>query len=539
MSAHLPTTRQPKLTVALIARDAEELLPATLDSIRFVADEILVVDTGSLDRTRAVAAEAGAKVFSQPWADDFSAPRNLALAQATGDWILWLDAGETVVADVAQAIKLFIREQADPSRAYLMTIEVPPEGKAISSEQVGRVRLLPNFKNLCYAGRIRERLNDSLAAADVLIEMLPWKIQRSAHDHDPLVKSRKARRDLRLAELEMQDHGRSAAMLIVMGDAYSRLGDMAAAVDYFRRGLALSLRGSIDMLEAYYGLLAAFDADVSQQPEQFSTCLAALEIYPLDAQLLCAMGSYLQIQGRLELAIRAYQAAAENGQIDPQTWHLNDIHEVATVCWCLCLQLLNQDDAARQVLVQSLARDGASPRLRRQLIEIYVKHDKRQEALEQINLMPGDTSHREPLRTAVRGACLAAKQNWAAAVGYLRAAHTAGCQDPLCLRWLAVSLVALGEFHEAEPIVIEWCEEEPKNPDVAKYLAIIDQRRTASGPTPPPSLPPLPASTRVSGDDRQFRIDPSRSGTPAPPSATPVSQPAGKPASGRNPFLRT
>ena len=535
MSANLPDLRQPKLTVALIARDAEELLPATIESIRFVADEILVVDTGSLDRTCAIAADANAKILNVPWNDDFSAPRNLALAQATGDWILWLDAGETVTAEVAQAIKLFIREQADPARAYLMVVEVPPEGKTISSEQVGRIRLLPNFKGLRYEGRVRERLNNSLAGANVLIEMLPWKIQRSAREHDPLVKSGKARRDLRLAELEMQEHGRSAAMLNVLGDAYSRLGDTVAAIDSFRRGLEVSQRGSVDMLEAYYGLLAVFDADASQQPEQFRTCLAALEIYPLDAQLLCAMGSYLQMQGRIDLALRAYQAAAENGQVDPQTWHLGDINDVATVCRCLCLQLLNQDDTARQVLVQALAREGSAPRLRRQLIELYVKHDLRQEALEQINLMPAETVQREPLRTAVRGACLAAKQNWAAAVGYLRAAHAGGCRDPLCLRWLAVSLIALGEFQEAEPILAEWHEEEPKHPDVAKYVEIIAQRRSGTGPTPPPSLPPLPASLPASSADLQYRIDPSRHGAPAPPNAPT----AGKPASGRSPFLRT
>jgi len=503
MASEFPLPQEPRLTVALVVRDAEDLLSLTLDSVRFIADEILVVDTGSTDRTRAIAVEAQAKVMSLLWNDDFSAPRNLAMAHATGDWILWLDAGETLSADAAQGIKLFLREQANNQTAYMLMVSVAPEYPAGSREQVGRIRLIPNFHALRFEGRIRERIHESLTANNLQLATLPWAIERSAHEHDQLVRSRKARRDLRLAELEMKNVGWTARMLNLMGDAYSRLGDTTAALDYYKRALQYAQRSSVDMLEAYYGLLAGMDALPNVQGEQLSICLQALEFFSFDAQLLCAMGSYLQKQNRIELAARAYQSAAEYGQVELELWHLGDIQEIAYVCWSMCLQLIEKDDEAIGVLEQALAREGSSTRLRRQLIELYVKRDRRKEALDQVNLLPPETPHREALRTAVRGACLAAKQSWPAALGYLQTAFNAGCREPVALRWYAVTLLALGDFAAAEPILQAWRDVEPRNPELLQYLAVVDAQMPASADGG--SVPPLPA---LNDADRKFRVDP-------------------------------
>ena len=59
-------------------------------------DEIVVVDTGSKDRTREIAREFGARVFDFVWVDDFAAARNAALARATGDYAFWLDADDVI-----------------------------------------------------------------------------------------------------------------------------------------------------------------------------------------------------------------------------------------------------------------------------------------------------------------------------------------------------------------------------------------------------------------------------------------------------------
>ncbi len=82
------------ISATLIVRDEQAFLGDCLDSIRELVDEIVVVDTGSVDESRQIAADHGARVFEFAWRDDFSAARNYALDQATCDWILYIDADE-------------------------------------------------------------------------------------------------------------------------------------------------------------------------------------------------------------------------------------------------------------------------------------------------------------------------------------------------------------------------------------------------------------------------------------------------------------
>ena len=95
----------PSVSLCVVVRDEEELLPGCLEAAAPAADEVVVVDTGSTDGTVAVAAGFGARVLHVPWEDSFSAARNVALAAARGDWILFLDADEHLEAGGAARLR--------------------------------------------------------------------------------------------------------------------------------------------------------------------------------------------------------------------------------------------------------------------------------------------------------------------------------------------------------------------------------------------------------------------------------------------------
>jgi len=86
--------KQQTVSVCLIVKNAQGTLYRCLDSVKPVADEIIVCDTGSSDRTMQIAREYTDKVSSVPWEDDFAAARNRSVEKATGDWVLWIDADE-------------------------------------------------------------------------------------------------------------------------------------------------------------------------------------------------------------------------------------------------------------------------------------------------------------------------------------------------------------------------------------------------------------------------------------------------------------
>jgi len=103
----------PTLSVAMIVKDEEKCLAECLDSIKGVADEIVIVDTGSIDETVKIARCYTDKVYFHEWEDDFSKARNQSLSYCTGDWILQIDADEELVERDIPILQEGLRRLAD------------------------------------------------------------------------------------------------------------------------------------------------------------------------------------------------------------------------------------------------------------------------------------------------------------------------------------------------------------------------------------------------------------------------------------------
>ncbi len=510
-------TSRPRLSVAMIVRNEQDVLAESLESVRPIADEIVVLDTGSTDQTPSIARRCGAVVEQFAWCEDFSAARNHCLSLVTGNWVLWLDAGERLPGNSAAELREFIDRLSDPSSAYMMLVEVPPAVPGTSGEQVAQMRLVPNRKDLKFTGRLRETIQPSVEAAGLHVNTAPGRILRHPRQHDPERRSRIARRDLELAELEIAgDSPPSARLLLAAGEAHGNLDDRKQARDAFLNAIEVAEHGSTEMLEAYYGLLTNFDTETSGCDDQLNICLEALEIYPLDAQLLLAMGNYLQSQNRLDLATRSFEVAIKHGQINLEVWHLSELAEMAANCFSAILQLQGKDKEAFTVLEESLDCNSDSSRLRRSLIDLHIKHGRSAKAIELINQLPEPAGDRRPLQEAVRGACMAAGQNWTPALGCLQSAYLSGCRDPLCLRWLSVVLLSNGQIEAAAPVLQDWYKVEPANAELHRYLEALRQHRRAAMAKADSEEPSLDDSS-----GHQYRVD---QGAPVLP-ASPVQLP--------------
>lgn len=102
--------KKPSICLCMIVKDEAENIERCLKSVRRLVSEILVVDTGSVDKTKEICEDLGAVVLSFPWCNDFAAARNFALENTAADWILWVDADETVHTENPSEVLEYLHE---------------------------------------------------------------------------------------------------------------------------------------------------------------------------------------------------------------------------------------------------------------------------------------------------------------------------------------------------------------------------------------------------------------------------------------------
>lgn len=159
------------LSVCLIVKNEERYLANCLRSVQAVADEIVVVDTGSQDNTVAIAQQFGAKVFHYEWQKDFAAARNFANEQATGDWILQLDADEELFPEDQFKVREVIHRD-ECNGAYLALHNRVSSSFGESQPTIHYlVRLYQNRPDFYYENAIHEilRISGEVKALDINI----------------------------------------------------------------------------------------------------------------------------------------------------------------------------------------------------------------------------------------------------------------------------------------------------------------------------------------------------------------------------------
>ncbi|MDB9303731.1 TPR domain-containing glycosyltransferase [Nodularia spumigena] len=158
-----------KLSLCMIVKNEAATLPKCLNSVKGVVDEMIILDTGSSDRTPDIAQEFGAKVYHFQWCNDFSAARNAALKYVTGDWILVLDADETLSPSIVPQIRSAIE-----SEEYLLINLVRQEVGAEQSPYSLVSRLFRNHPHIQFQRPYHALVDDSVSA--IFTQETHWQI---------------------------------------------------------------------------------------------------------------------------------------------------------------------------------------------------------------------------------------------------------------------------------------------------------------------------------------------------------------------------
>jgi glycosyltransferase involved in cell wall biosynthesis len=152
------TSTPPLLSVALIVRDEQAVLGECLKSLHGLADEIIVVDTGSADASIEIARAHGAEVLELPWCADFSAARNFGLDRVRGEWVLYIDADERVRPVSRERLETRL---ADAGVLGLRVLLHP----VVGSTPYYEYRLWRNDPRIRFRGVMHERVVDAIHRA--------------------------------------------------------------------------------------------------------------------------------------------------------------------------------------------------------------------------------------------------------------------------------------------------------------------------------------------------------------------------------------
>ena len=223
------------LSLCMIVKDEEEMLPRCLAAVKPAVDEMIIVDTGSSDRTVEIAESFGARVLHHEWTGSFADARNVSLEAATGDWVIYLDADEVLVEEDAERLRACTGRVWREAFAMIETNYTGDveDGTAMTHTALRMFRNRPEYR---FKGRLHEQM--AYALPGYLTERIEYTQLRIEHyGYLGVVRDSKdkSRRNLELLQQQVAEGMENAFQSFNLGSEYLALGEFQTAVDHFEK----------------------------------------------------------------------------------------------------------------------------------------------------------------------------------------------------------------------------------------------------------------------------------------------------------------
>jgi tetratricopeptide (TPR) repeat protein len=310
-----------KLSLCMIVKDEEEMLPGCLEPLHGVVDEMIVVDTGSTDRTVEIAESFGAKVVHFPWNGSFADARNVSIDNATGDWIMYLDADEHLEAEDAPKLRDLLGRTWREGFNLVETNYTGGEdtGSATTHLALRLWRRRPEYR---FEGRIHEQKTHTMPMyLAERFETTTIRVRHYGYLNQRIASKEKSQRNIELLEQEARENP-SPFNDYNLGSEYLALGDAAKARMHFDRAWE-SLRSVPGMASAgYVPLLVSRAARARREAGDHAAAAQAVEdglaTYPDHTDLVMEAALSAREQGDLERARQLAERCLEMGDAPNQ-----------------------------------------------------------------------------------------------------------------------------------------------------------------------------------------------------------------------------
>jgi len=306
-----------KLSFCAIVKNEETSLPQCLESVRDVVDEMVVLDTGSTDKTVEIAREFGAKVYHFDWCDDFAAARNEALKYAEGEWVLVLDADEVLHPEIIPQIRDAIAQEN-----HLIVNLVRQEVGAAQSPYSLTSRLFRRHPALTFSRPYHALVDDSAIALMEqephwkVVSLVPAAILHSGYQVQAIAAQDKSNRARRAMEKFLAAHPDDAYVCSKLGALYLQEGRVEEGIELLERGLNAPEIEPPVCFELHYHLGNSYarSQDANKAAIHYQTALKQPILPQLKLGAYNNLGSLLQGVGEFQIAENVYREAVK---IDP------------------------------------------------------------------------------------------------------------------------------------------------------------------------------------------------------------------------------
>ncbi|MDY7991547.1 MULTISPECIES: glycosyltransferase [Paenibacillus] len=381
-----------RLSVCMIVKDEEVLLARCLDSIKSIADEIVIVDTGSTDRTKKVAQEYTHLIFDYKWSNDFAAARNESIRHATGKWILVMDADEYLSLDDYNEWNHFLdREIPVENLAYTLPIINFTGEKEFQDEITTSpvTRLFPNYKGIFFERPIHEQLTRG-SSKELFHKKLELNIYHTGYQEQRVVEKNKHERNMSIFN-EMKKHqNMSEYDWFTLGNQYRYAKNEVEATDCYER----ALKGTSSKVAWYPHCLIGLISLYYKQDRlhlSWKWTEDKLSLFEDYSEYYAIKGIHYETLGFFEQAISCYlkaiSIAEERAANQKEFWLVDPMYSFETpVQQLISLYFrLNDNQQAIYWLSILLNKNNKHPRVLLRLIEWLCQNESENTIIEFLN----------------------------------------------------------------------------------------------------------------------------------------------------------